>query len=191
MNALILTGSLIAVLTYFPLWKQIRTGEVEQNLLTWALWAILDLVVAATIIVQGGSFLLPIAYFFGGTITVFLIVKSKGKASWTWFESLIASLTIASMVIWYFSGGKIATVASTSTMCIAGIPQLIDAWKKPYSMPLVAFCTYLLANSLSMAGGSDWSIKERFYPALAAAYCFLVVLFSSRKFWLKSASSSN
>lgn len=191
MNAFILIGSLIAVLTYFPLWKQIRAGKVEQNLLTWALWATLDLVVAATIIVQSGSFLLPIAYFVGSTITVFFIIKSKGKASWTWFESLVASITIVSMVIWYFSGGKVATVASTSAMIIAGIPQLIDAWKKPHSMPFMAFCAFLLANLLSTAGGSDWSIKERFYPASVAVYCFLIVLVSSRKLWLKPAPNPN
>ena len=119
MNVLILAGSAVAILTYFPLWKGIRTGKVEQNLLTWALWGVLDLVVAATIIVQGGSFLLPIAYTIGSSITAVFIAKSKGKASWTWFESLVLSLVLASMVIWYFSGGKVATVASTIAMVIS------------------------------------------------------------------------
>lgn len=189
MNVLILAGSVVAILIYFPLWKGIRTGKVEQNLLTWALWGTLDFVVAATIIAQKGSFLLPIAYAIGSLITVLFIVKAKGKASWTWFESLVSFLVLASMVIWYFSGDKVAAVASTTAMCIAGVPQLIDAWKKPHSMPLLVFSAYLLANVLSTAGGSDWSIKERFYPASAAVYCFLIVLFSARKLWLKPAPS--
>lgn len=189
MNVLILAGSVVAILTYFPFWKAIRTGKVEQNLLTWALWGTLDLVVTAIIIVQGGSFLLPIAYTIGASITVIFIAKSKGKTSWTWFESLVTSLVVVSMVIWYLCGSKVATVASTIAMLIAGVPQLIDAWKKPRSMPLLAFSAYLLANILSTAGGIDWSIKERFYPASAAAYCFLIVLLSARKLWLKPTSS--
>src|SRR3989344_9350376 len=116
MNVLILAGSAVAILTYFPLWKGIRIGKVEQNLLTWALWGIRDLVVAATIIVQKGSFLLPIAYAIGSSITVVFIAKAKGKASWTWFESLVLSLVLASMVIWYLSGSRVATVASTTAM---------------------------------------------------------------------------
>src|SRR3989344_6235065 len=131
MNALVWAGSILALLTYFPLWKQIRSGKAKQNLLTWALWGTLDAVIAATIIVQRGNFLLPIVYTIGSMLTVYFILKAGNKTVWTWFETMVVLLTIASMMIWYFSGGKAAAVASTMAMCIAGIPQLVDAWKKP------------------------------------------------------------
>lgn len=185
MNALILAGSLIAILAYFPLWNQIGKSKVEQNLLTHSLWAVLDLVAAATIIVQDGNSLLLIVYFICSTITALFIVKSKGRMVWTRFESFVVSMTIASMIVWYSSGSKMATVASTIALIAAGIPQLVDAWKKPHIMPLLVFCAFLTANLLSTAGGADWSIKERFYPASSASYCFLLVVFSSRKLWLK------
>jgi len=185
MNALIWAGSILALLTYFPLWKQIRSGKAKQNLLTWALWGVLDAVVAATIIVQKGNFLLPVVYTIGSTLTVYFILKAGNKAAWTWFETMVASLTIASMVIWYFSGGKVATVASTTAMLIAGIPQLNDAWKKPQDMPFLAYISYSIANCLSTAGGKSWAIEERFYPAGATVFCFLIAVLAARKFWLK------
>lgn len=185
MDALVWAGSILALLTYFPLWKQIVSGKAKQNLLTWVLWGVLDTVVAATIIVQGGSFLLPVTYGMGSIVTAFFILKSGNKTTWTWFETMVATLTIASMVIWYFSGSKIATVASTTAMLIAGIPQLIDAWKKPQDMPFLAYISYSIANCLSVAGGKSWAIEERFYPASAAIFCFLIATLAARKFWPK------
>lgn len=182
MNFLVWAGSILALLTYLPLWKQIRSGKAKQNLLTWALWVTLDVVVAATIIVQKGTFLLPVTYTIGGSATIVLIWKSGNKAIWTWFETMVASLTIISMVIWYFSGGKMATIASTTAMLIAGIPQLIDAWKKPQDMPLLAYFSFFIANGLSTAGGKSWAIEERFYPLSAAIFCFLIAGLAIRKY---------
>ncbi len=191
MNTLILTGSILAVLTYFPLWKGIRSGEVRQNLLSWVLWAILDGVVAATIIAQKGNLLLPVTYAVGSTITSFLIIRSGKKASWTWFETMVALLVVVSMGVWYLSGDKVATVASTMAMVVAGIPQLVDAWKKPQDMPFFVFVSYFIANCLSTAGGKNWSIEERFYPAFATLYCFVMLIFSARKLWLKRELKSS
>ena len=189
MNTFILAGSILAILTYFPLWRQIRNGEVKQNFLTWVLWGTLDVVVAATIIVQHGSFLLPTAYGVGSAITVVFIVKSGNRASWTWFETMVVLLVFASIVIWYFSGSKVATIASTMAMLIGGIPQLIDAFKKPHEMPFLAYSSYFAANCLSVAGGKNWSIEERFYPISAAVFCLFIALLATRKFSQKQTQA--
>ncbi|MEK9152401.1 MAG: hypothetical protein AAB692_03475 [Patescibacteria group bacterium] len=186
MSAFIWAGSILAILTYFPLWKQISAGEIKQNLLTWVLWGALDLVAAATIIVQNGSFLLPATYTIGSALTVLFIARTGNKTSWTWFESLVASLVVASMALWYASGDKVATIASTTAMLIAGVPQIIDAWKKPHEMPVLVYASYFAANCLSMAGGKSWSVEDRFYPATAAVFCLVLVALSGRKFLLKS-----
>ena len=86
MNALVLAGSAVAILVYFPLWNQIRSGKAKQNLLTWALWGALGLVVAATIIVQHGNWLLPLVYAFGSGVTV-LIIMRHGLRPWSLYLS--------------------------------------------------------------------------------------------------------
>ncbi len=186
MSPLIWAGSILGLLTYFPLWKQIRSGDADQNLFTWALWAALDGIVAAAIMSKGGSFLLPAIYAVGSSGTTFFILRSGKKSSWTMIETLVIFLVLASMTIWYLYGGKVATIAGTIAMVIASIPQLVDAWKKPKEMPILVFTSYLVANSLVTAGGKSWSIEERFYPVSAVLVCFLFVVFSVRRFWLKS-----
>src|SRR3989344_1949983 len=189
MNFWILSGSLLAFLTYFSLWKQIRSDEdeVEQNFLTWFLWGILDLIIAIALIIQGGNFLLVSVYAAGGLVSAFFIWRINGF-SWTWFDLFVVFLVFVSMVIWYHSGEWMATIVSTIAMLIASIPQLVDAWKKPENMPLVAYFSYFVANVLTTAGGQDWSVKERFYPVSAGAFCFLIAVMAARKFYLESAT---
>jgi hypothetical protein len=184
-NVLVWAGGMLAILTYFPLWKGIKSGKVKQNLFTWLLWAILDGIVAVTIIAQNGNFLLPVAFTVGSVITSFFIVGSKNKVSWTWFETMVVLLVVSSMGVWHFSGDRVATIASTIAVTIAGIPQLIDAWKKPKDMPILEFVSYTIANGLSTAGGKNWSISERLFPASGTVFCLLIVVFSARKFWQK------
>lgn len=186
MSVLSLAGSILAILIYFPLWNQIRTNRVRQNYLAWILWASLDTIAAATIIAQHGSFFLPLTYAVGGAITALFILRTGVRASWTWLETSTLCLVFTSMAIWYFSGSKVATIASTTAMNLAGIPQLIDAWKKPQEMPFGAYAGYFVANCLATAGGKTWSVEERFFPAAGVIFCLVIVLFSARKFWLKS-----
>jgi hypothetical protein len=185
MNIFAWTGSIFALLIYFPLWWQIYKGAVKQNYLTWILWAILDVIVAATIIVQDGNYLLPVTYAIGSFVTFCLILRVGDKASWSWFETTIVFLVFASIFIWHSSGSKIATIASTSAMLIAGIPQLVDAFKRPREMPMAPYFGYFVANCLSVAGGKKWSIEERFYPTGAAILCLLIALLAVRKYFIR------
>lgn len=177
MDYLVWAGCAVAFVTYFPLWKQIRSGKVEQNLFTWVMWATLDALAAATIIKQGGSYALPVFYAIGSGATVYIISKTEHKSIWTWFESVVIALVVACMVIWYLTTDATATVASTLAVLFGSIPQLVDAWKKPRTMPLGAYWAYLLANILCTAGAKDWSIQERFYPASVTILCLLFILF--------------
>lgn len=189
MNILVWSGSLLALLTYFPLWYQIKIGTTEQNRLTWGLWGALDIIATITIIAQKGNFLLPAAYVIGSVMTVYFISRTGKKSAWTWFETMVTLLVIICMVIWYFVNSKAATIASSSALLIAGVPQLVDAWRRPHEMPFLVYVSYTIANGLSTAGGKNWSVEERFYPATAAVLCFLfVVVIFARKYWLRQKS---
>lgn len=187
MNTLLLAGSLLAIVTYFPLWKQIWCGEAKQNFFTWILWGVLDGLGAVAIVFQNGSYLLPVAYTIGSLITVLLILKSGEKPKLTWFEIMVFTLILLCMVVWYFSGSKVAIIAGSVAAFIATFPQFVDAWKKPDDMPFVVYLSYFVANCLSIAGGKCWSVEERLFPASGAFLCFIIVVLSARRFLPKRA----
>lgn len=183
MNIFLVLASVIAIATYFPLQRQIVSGKVTQNLLTWILWGTIDLLIGIESIFGEGNFLLALTYGLGSFVIAGFIFKTKHKTEWTWFETMVIVLVVVCLLIWYFSGTKIAIIASTLAMFISGIPQLIDSYKKPHEIPVVAYIGYLTANCFSLAGGKSWTIEERFYPVMAGLVCILILACSVRKFW--------
>lgn len=189
MSTLSLVASIIAILLYVPLCIQVFSGKVKQNFATWILWAILDGIAAATIVFQNGNFLLPAAYSFGSAAVTLSILKSK-SFKWTWFETMVACLVVVCLVVWSASGAKVATVASTMAVLTAGTPQMIEAWKKPWEQPFLIYAGFLISNGLATAGGRNWSIEERFYPASCTILTIVILVFIARKFWLKQRPES-
>jgi uncharacterized membrane protein len=185
MNVYAWSGSILAILTYFPFWHQILKKKVSQNFITWMLWCILDVIAAVSIIFQRGNFFLPAAYTAGGLVVVLCIIKTGNRAFWSRFDTLVSFLVAVCMIIWYFSGDKMATVASGIAGVIAAFPQTRDAWKKPQEMPFLVYVSYLIANILSVAGGKNWSVEERFYSMACTALCAVMIIFTVRKFWQK------
>ncbi len=182
MNILRILGAACALLSYIPLWVYLPSGKVKQNLLTWILWGSLEVITTGAIIAQNGNFLLPASYLLGSVVTICLIFRAQKGFRWTRFESLITALVVICVIIWYTAGSKVATIAATFAALAAGTPQLIDVWRRPKEMPLLTALLYLSANSLSSAGGKDWSIPERFYPTCAAFYSVTTIIFVLRRY---------
>ena len=184
MNPWIITSVVLALALYLPLCYQIINGKVKQNLATWILWSSLDGVCAATIWAQAGNYQLVLAYTLGGLITTFCILKS-GEAKWTWFESFITGMVFGCVIIWVLAGSRLASIAGTSAMIIAGIPQLLESYRKPWGSPILIFLGYTIANGLSVVGAKGWTIEERFYPGSACLFCATLTIFATQKLWLK------
>jgi len=169
-------------MAYSLLGRSIASGESEQNLTTWGLWAVLDGIVTASIIAQGGSWGIPATYA-TGSMVIALAIARFGKARWTWFETMIASMVVICMIIWSLSGARNATIASTAAVVIAGVPQLFEAWEKPEDSPFSVYLLFALANILATAGAKSWSIEERFYPGVCFILCASYLVVMSRKFF--------
>lgn len=184
MSLLTLMGSIVGFGLQILLCIKISKGKIEQNFASWILWGILEAIVAASIIAQHGNFLLPICYSVGCLIIAIAIAVKSKTISWSWFENMIAGLTIICMIVWGIAGDWFATIFSTIAVVIAGVPLLVDCYKNPWGNPFLIYSGFFVANSLSTAGGNEWSVQERLYPAACTIFTILVLLFVVRKFWL-------
>ena len=153
-------GCLATSISYAFLCYSLKKGKVVQNLMTWLLWAALDIIIAASVIYQGGNWPFIVIYV-AGCLAVSATVFKSSINPWTRYETLIA--------------GTIAVV-------IAGIPQLIDIWKRPEENPFLIYVGFLIGNILSTAAGKEWSIQERFYPVSMVIFCVIFIIAISRKF---------
>ncbi len=175
-------GCAITTITYIFLCHLILKGGVVQNFTSWILWAILDIILAAAVISQGGNWPFIVTYILG-CLTVASVVYKTSIIKWTWYEYSVTFLVILCMMVWAVSGAKIATIAGTIAVIIAGIPQLIDVWRKPEKNSIFIYCGFFIGNIFSTAAGKDWSIEERFYPVSMVICCFFFMIGISRKYF--------
>jgi hypothetical protein len=169
---------------YPPLVWQILRRKVTQNLASFLLWGMLDAVAAASIIFQKGNWYLPAAYVLGciAVVTSLVIVKTW---AWTNFETFVSFLVVICLIGWAISGPRLATILSTTGVVLAGIPQLIDTYKKPDEQPLLSYFGFTIANTLGVLGGAAWTIEERLYPAACVVLCGAVWILCFRKYFTR------
>ncbi len=181
METLAYVGAILGLIVYFPLILGILKGDIKQSFSTWLLWSVLDALIALSLFVQNGNYLIAVAFTIGSTIiTILLFVH--GQFSWSAFDTKVALLVGACMMVWYFSGPLAATIAGTIAMNISGIPQLKSTWRNPAINTLPIWIGFTLANFLSFLGGKSWTIEERFFPFMGVLYCLaLVAIILARK----------
>ncbi len=102
---------------------------------------------------------------------------------------MVTFLVVTCLVVWIISGPTVATVAGTTAVAIACIPQFIDTYREPWKSPLLSWSGFMIANALVTAGGAEWSIEERLYPAVCTLLTTAVVLLTVRRYWTKEPST--
>jgi hypothetical protein len=168
---------------YIPLTVKAWKG-LPQNFATYMLWGLLDAIVAGSIILKHGNFMLPAAYVLC-CVALLVAILRAGTFKWGRMEWIVSLLVVISAIVWMFVGDRAATVVSTTGVALASIPQLVDFWHKPRHAPIVEYIGFTVGNTLSIIAGKNWSVEERFYPTVCTALTLLFVLVAARK-WLPS-----
>jgi len=185
-DVLKIAGGASALALFIPMAVGIiRGGGAGQSSATWLLWAALDSILAVSIIEQHGNFLLPLGFAIGSA-AITLLVLAKGRFAWGRVESVTLVLVLICLVAWKREGARMATVAATVGICLAGIPGLVELWRSPQRRVANIWGWYVLANGLAFLGGTAMTVEERFAPGVFAAYSLLMFLAGRRLFPFKA-----
>ena len=172
----------LSIVLYIVLIRQIVSSTTKQSVATWTLWTGLDTIALITTILQDGNFPILMLYVIGGTVISIVILKYQGF-SWDPFDLAILLLVIVSMAVWTVSGHYWATIASTLAVFIAGLPLVKMAFKKPHEQDVYIWMGFTVANLLATLGGKEWSVPERFYPAVCTILTGLILIGSIQRWW--------
>jgi len=168
-----------AVALYVWLGYQILSGKIKQNLITWTLLLLLDVVIVGTLIVQHGNWQLPATYTCGCTCIVICILFKRNIA-FTVDDLYMCILVIICIACWKISGPWWATIFATMSSLIASRPQLKDVYRDPEKAPSFAYFGYIVVNALSTIGGKSWTVEERFFPGAMVVLSLAFFLISIR-----------
>ena len=176
-----LAGGVLALALFAPLLADVfRRGGAGQSFATWILWAALDAILAVSIIQQHGNYLIVLGFAIGDGLMAAALL-AKRRATWGRFETGVLLLTLGCLVTWKWSGPRVATVAATLAICVAGIPGLVALWKNPDRRVAKIWAWYALSNAVAFCGGTAMTLEERFAPGAFAVYSLLLVAAGWRK----------
>jgi hypothetical protein len=180
MNYLAVVGGLIGLVAFLLLIIKLLRSTTEQSFAAFLLWALLDTIATVTTIIEGGNHWLALSNAVGSFAITFILL-AKRQVLWTWVESMTTTLVIICLVVWYMLGEQAGIVASSLANLIAGIPQMVDTYKKPQSTPSLPYAVFLIGNVVSLIAGSAWTIEERFYQCTSVVLTLVILAFSLRK----------
>src|ERR1041385_911137 len=180
MNYLGLAGGIIGLVAFLLLTIDLLRTTTEQSFAAFLLWALLDGIAAATTIIEGGNYWLALFNAIGSAAITLILVRKK-QVSWTWIETMTAILVVICLVVWYTSGELAGIVASSLAVFIAGIPQVIDTFKKPENTPWLPYAVFLVGNVIALMAGKAWTIEERFYQCISLSISVILLVLSLRR----------
>ena len=167
-----------ALFICIPVIYRISKGDIF-NPASFFLWGLLSLVCAVVLIrAKKGGHILVIGYFFSDLLIASYAYIKSGKASFGNFEWLIIILTCicAGLYAWCeFRGDFKPAVITNATACmVAGIPQIVDSFRKPYQMSLVICGIYTLISVLNYYGEQP-NLNGRLLPGLSILYWIVII----------------
>jgi hypothetical protein len=167
-------GGALALAVYLPMVLEIvRSRGAGQSFATWGLWALMDSTLTVTLWQQHGNYLLPLGFSVGGVVLA-VVLLAQGHWSWSWFETVIALMVLAGMVVWQFSGPRNATIAMTVAVCLAGVPGFVAMLRHPQPAAGKIWAGFTAANLLAFFGGTAMTVEERLVPAAFTGLCALM-----------------
>lgn len=124
---------------------------------------------------QGANCLVPAVFWVGSTATTITLLV-KGRYGWTSFDTFIAVLVLACLVVWFKSGPRRALIMSVIASTIAAVPFVVMTWKDPRSSLIVVNIVFLIGNALALIGAKAWTVEDRLYAVVNVATCSALVI---------------
>jgi len=157
-------GGLISAVAIVAFAVYLMIHDVEQNVASWIMWTILDVLVVASCVSAGNKRpWLPIGFTIGALL-VTIILLTKGIWHWGIVETISAAGATVAAICWWKLGPKAAIVACLSAMLIATIPAAYDAWLHPNPASWWLWATVAFSCILSCYGAKAWTIEDRLIP---------------------------
>lgn len=172
-------GVALSILLYRLIIKDVLRGILRQSLVTWSLWGALDLITLVSIIVEKGNWLI-LAIYVMGSLVVCSSLAYKRQFAWTWLESFIITLVGLCLLVWYYLGPTATTIAGTTSVALATLPQLKESWFTPNRKSVRIWAGFLIVNIFFFLGGASWEVKEVLYPLVCVGLCTALMVVNQR-----------
>jgi len=167
-------GGIIGSSTVIAFAVALTIQNIPQNIVSWILWTILDVLLwIGTVAAGNKKAYLPAAYAFGAFV-VTIILFSKGVWGFGISELIAVIGCLLALALWKKLGSRYVIVIATVAMVVAGIPALFDIIQSPNPQSWWMWFGCSLAGLLTAIGAKSWKIEDRFMPVTSFVYNFFM-----------------
>jgi hypothetical protein len=184
-QALSVIAVVLTFLAYIPYYRDIVRGKTHPHIYSWALWALLTvLIVALQIKGNAGSAIYVTASAGLLCIGVIVLGLKHGKRDITTSDTIVAILGLIAIGFWLIIGQPIISIVLVVIAdLLAFVPTVRKSWHKPYSETLSLYATNTLRFTLALLAVKEYTILSSLWLAVwvLANGLFSVMLVIRRK----------
>lgn len=189
MNSLKQIISIIAValtfIAYIPYYRDIIKGKTHPHIYSWALWALLTVLIVA-LQIKGGAGAATFVTAAAGLLCIGVIILGLkyGKRDITRSDTIVAILAMIAIGFWLIADQPIISIILTIIAdLLAFIPTVRKSWHKPHSETLSLYLTNTLRFSLALFAVQEYTILSALWLAVwaLANALFSIMLIVRRK----------
>jgi hypothetical protein len=159
-------AGIISTIAFVPYIISMVRGKTTPNKATWAIWAVLGVIIAASYYAAGAreTAYVPFGYAIG-ILAVSALSFKYGEEGWTALDKWCLAGAGAGLALWALTSEPLfALYLTTMVDAIGGIPTIKKAWERPGSEDKAAWLMFLLANALNLLAIREWTLAVAMYP---------------------------
>lgn len=164
LRALSVLSGVVFVVAFIPYIRAILRGETKPSKATWIIWATLDTITLAGMIVNHVVSGQIVGAILGAWFVVALALR-YGKPGWTLLDKLcLGGAALAIFLWWLFNSPTVGMATSLSVVFLGSIPTFVNAWNKPWEENKLAWCLYWISCVFAVIAAPSWSVDDAAQP---------------------------
>jgi hypothetical protein len=165
-TALSVIATLIAIISYIPYLRDIKSGKTKPHAFSWFIWALLAYIAGFAQLSAGGGI--------GSLVALVKITRSD------WVSLLIA---LAAIPVWIITKRPLLSVVIVSIIDLVGfIPTFRKTYKSPHQETTSTYVLSTVKHCLTVLAQQKYNLTTVLYPAsLAVATAAFVFMLLVRK----------
>ncbi len=175
----------LTFIAYVPYYRDIIRGKTHPHIYSWALWALLTVLIVA-LQIKGGAGAATFVTAAAGLLCIGVIILGLkyGKRDITRSDTIVAILALIAIGFWLIANQPVISIILTVIAdLLAFIPTVRKSWHKPHTETLSLYLTNTLRFALALFAVQEYTILSSLWLAVWAIAngLFSIMLIIRRK----------
>lgn len=157
-------AGVLFVVAFFPYIRAILRGETKPAKASWIIWASLDYIVFAGMIVENTVNGQILGAVIGATVIIGLAMK-YGTPGWTKTDKFCLAGAFLGIALWFIFSNPVFGILTSSVVTFLGsIPTFASAWKDPSREDKLAWTIFWISCVCAIIAIPHWTLADASQP---------------------------